>query len=290
MTDRIDRDQPLVFLSFAGPDRPKAERLRGDLKAQGFDAFVDEHCITPGEDILNALSKALTRSSYCVLLWSRHTQDRPWVEFEWTVALTRELDERRSFLFVVRLDETAVPLLLATRKYLDAFVDWDKAVARLVATWSRDRKAGTPVLPAPNPVAAGWSGGADLMELYVRNRALSVSHVVLAPSNVTGSELLDLVRKSLDLRDSESKYNGLVSAHFAYEFTYRDKALADGPLTELGIGDGDTVDLVVHGEFVSYGQTVATWTFRDASAPRQPAVNQRVVRALVDAAFRHLMP
>jgi hypothetical protein len=117
-----------------------------------------------------------------------------------------------------------------------------------------------------------------------------VSHVVAVPSDVTSSELLALVRKSLDLRDSESKYNGMVSARFAYELTYRDEPLADGPLTDSGIGDGDTVDLVVHGEFVSDGKPVATWTFRQAPVPRQPAVNSQVVRALVDAAFRHLMP
>jgi hypothetical protein len=290
MTDRINHDQPLVFLSFAGQDRPKAERLREDLATRGFDAFVDERSIKPGEDLLSAINKALTRSSYCVLLWSRHTQDRPWVEVEWTTALSRDLNERRSFLFVVRLDETGVPLLLATRKYLDAFIDWDAAVATLVATWRRDRKVGTPVFPAPSPVATGRYGDVYPIELYVRNRALSVSHVVAAPSTVTSSELLGLVRKALDLRDSESKYNGIVSARFAYELNYRDRALLDGPLTDLGIDDGDTVDLVVHGEFVSHGQTVTTWTFRDGPAPRQSAINPRVVRALIDAAFGHLMP
>ncbi len=288
MTDRINHDQPLVFLSFAGQDRPKAERFRGDLAALGFDAFVDEHSILPGEDLLNAINKALTRSSYCVLLWSRHTQDSPWAEVEWTAALYRDLNEKRSFLFVVRLDETEVPLLLATRKYLDAFIDWDAALVRLVATWHRDRKVGTPVFPAP--LTTGRSGDVHPIELYVRNQALSVSHVVAAPSTVTSSELFGLVRKALNLRDSESKYNGIVSARFAYELRYRDRALLDGPLTDLGIDDGDTVDLVVHGEFVSHGQTVSTWTFRDGPAPRQSAINPRVVRALIDRAFSHLMP
>jgi hypothetical protein len=47
---------------------------------------------------------------------------------------------------------------------------------------------------------------------------------------------------------------------------------------------------VVHGEIVSDGKPVTTWTFRDAPAPQQPAVKPQVVRALFDAAFRHLMP
>lgn len=290
MTDRIAYAQPLVFLSFAGQDRPKAERLREDLAVQGFDAFVDEHSIKPGENILNAINKALTRSSYCVLLWSRHTQGRPWVEVEWTAALTRSLEEKRSFLFVVRLDETEMPLLLATRKYLDAYVDWDATVAKLVTTWRLDREIGTPVFPAPNQVAAGLPCDIHPIELYVRNRVLSVSHVVAVPPTVTSSELFGLVRKALDLRDSASKYNGIVSARFAYELRYRDRPLPNGPLTDLGIGDGDTVDLVVHGKFVSHGQTVATSTFREDTASRQSAIKPRVVRALIDVAFGHLMP
>jgi len=288
VTDRIDHDQPLVFLSFAGEDRPQAKRLRDDLAARGFDAFVDEHSILPGEDLLIVINKILTRSSYCVLLWSRHTPDRRWVEVEWTAALFRDLKEKRSFLFVIRLDETELPLLLAPRKYMDAFVDWDTTVAGLVATWHRDREVGTPVYPAPD--ATGYSDDAHPIELYVRNQALSVSHVLAAPSTVTSSELSGLVRKALNLRDSESRYGGIVSVRFAYELRYRDRALLDGPLTYLGIGNGDTVDLVVHGEFVSHGKTVSTWTFRDGPAPQQSAINPQVIRALIDAAFGHLMP
>jgi hypothetical protein len=145
-----------------------------------------------------------------------------------------------------------------------------------------------PVFPAP--VATGRSGNGRTIELYVRNRALSVSHVVVAPSTVTSSELLDLVRKALDLRDSESKFNGDVSARFAYELWYRDKALPDGPVTDLGIRDGNTVDLVVRGETVSHGKTVSTFRLRKDPVPQQSAIKPQVERALINAAFRHLMP
>jgi hypothetical protein len=305
MTESFTRDRPLIFLSFAGNDRRRAEELRNHLDALGFDAFVDEHCIEPGENLLIAINKALTRSSFCVLLWSRHAQNRPWVEVEWTAALSRDLDEpsgddalsrgvteKRSFLFIVRLDETELPLLLATRRYLDASSDGqlDKAAAELVRTWRRDRELDTPVLPAPNPIAMDRSGNGGLIELYVRNRALSVSHVLTVPSTADGSELFDRVHKALDLRDSESKFNGIVSLRVAYELKYRDKELLDEPLTDLGIRDGDTIDLVMHGEFVSHGQPVSTWTFRDNPASRQSAISPQIARALIDAAFGHLRP
>jgi TIR domain len=298
MTDLISNDHPQVFLSFAGPDRPRAERLREDLVARGFDAFVDKHSIEPAENLLTAINRALTRSSFCVLLWSQHTQNNPWVEVEWTAALyrdlnemSRDIDDNRAFLFVARLDETDLPLLLATRKYLDATPgNWNAAVKTLVETWHRDRKIGMPVFPAPNRAAAGHSGDSDSIELYVRNRALSVSHVVTARSTVTGSELLGLVRNALDLRDSESKFGGIVSVRFEYELRHLDRALPDGSLADLSINDGDTVDLVVHCEFASQGRTISTYTYLDGPAPAQPAINPRVVRALINAAFGHLKP
>jgi TIR domain len=290
MPNRTGNDQPLVFLSFAGPDRPMAKRLGGDLAARGFDAFIDEHSIAPGEEILLAINRALTNSSYCVLLWSRHTWDRPWVDMEWGAALARELDSRRSFLFVIRLDDSDMPLILATRRYLDASAGWEAAVAELVATWQRDRDAGPNVFPAPGHTAAVDSSGVGEIELYVRNRALSVSHVVRVASAVTGPQLSALVAEALELPESESKFGGLVGARFTYELRHRDQPLPDRPITDLGIGCGDTVDLLVQVEFVSRGETTATWTFRDGQASQQPGTSPRVARALLDAAFGHLMP
>jgi hypothetical protein len=69
VSDSAGAAGPRVFLSFAGPDRLVAERLRGDLAAEGFDAFIDVCSL--------ALSESLTDSSYYVLLWSRHTDNRP---------------------------------------------------------------------------------------------------------------------------------------------------------------------------------------------------------------------
>ncbi|MGD0068412.1 MAG: hypothetical protein ABSB76_33905 [Streptosporangiaceae bacterium] len=163
-------------------------------------------------------------------------------------------------------------------------------MGELVATWHRDRNAGPNVFPAPGHAAAVHSSGAGEIELYVRNRALSVSHVVRVPSAVTGPELSALVAEALDLRESESRYGGLVGARFTYELRHRDQPLPDKPITDLGLGYGDTVDLLVHAEFVSRGKTTGTWIFRDGPAPQQPEISPRVVRALVDAAFGHLMP
>lgn len=289
MTDYIDDDQPQIFLSFAGANRSQALSLKEGLEREGFEAFLDEHSIKPGQNIISAINNALTRSSYFVLLWSDHTRNRPWPEMEWTAALSMELNQqlnkKRTFLFVVRVQDTELPPLLAPRKYLDAFHDQRPAAKILADTWRRDRGAGLPVIPAPKVPTSRVD---DPIELFVRNRELSVLHVVAVPSTVTGLELLGRVREDLQLRDGES--SRIVSVRFTYELRYHDKALEDQPLTELGVKDEDTIDLLVKCEVMSRVQTVSTWDYRDDLASRGPEIKRRAERALIDAAFRHLMP
>jgi hypothetical protein len=287
--------QPRVFLSFAGPDRPVAEKFRGALAERGFGAFVDVCSIEPGENVLIAINRALTESSYFVLLWSRHTSDRPWVDLEWTAALARELNTRRAFLFVLRLDESEVPLILTARKYLDAYPDWEAALARLTDSWRRDRDLDPHVFPAPVAPEAGQPADGLMIELYIHNQALSVSHVVRVLHNVTGPELYAHVGAELDLRESVAKFGGVLTARFTYQLSHHgqplpDQPLPDQPLTPLGLEDGATVDLLVQGEFESHGQIVGTWTFRTGTSPAHPAISPQAMRALIDAAFGHLKP
>lgn len=284
--------QPMAFISFAGPDRPMAERLGRDLAAHGFGSFVDARSIVPGEDIILAINKALTDSNYCVLLWSRHTVGRPWVNLEWTTALTRELNTRRSFLFILRLDDSPMFDVLVPRRYLDASTDWDAAVAALVAAWRRDREFGPHVFPAPDQATTADCGGDDVVELYIRNQDLSVAHVMRdVPRDCTGRQLSALVAKALNLQDEQAAPGGIVVARFTYELRLGDRTLPEGPLTGLEIRDGAVVDLVVHCEFESRSGTRAgAWTFRDGQSSRPSAPSPQIIRLIIDAAFGHLMP
>jgi hypothetical protein len=129
-----------------------------------------------------------------------------------------------------------------------------------------------------------------MIELYIRNQALSVSHVVRVPHNVTGPELSAHVGAELDLRESVTKFGGVLAARFTYQLSHRGQPLPDQPLTPLGLEDGATVDLLVQGEFESHGQIVGTWTFRTGTSPAHPAISPQGMRALIDAAFGHLKP
>ncbi|WP_158839381.1 toll/interleukin-1 receptor domain-containing protein [Saccharothrix deserti] len=276
-------DRPNVFLSFSGNDRDSARLLAKEFGARGFDAFVDELSIAPGADLLLAINRGIDESDYFVLLWSRHTLDRKWVAAEWTAALARDLDQRRCFLFVVRLDDTPLPTLLAPRKYLDADDDLVAVADALAAVWRRDSGVGTPVLPPPGQSAV--SG--PTITVYVRNRALAVAHAVKVPAATTGRSLKNLVRLALALPDQETKFDGAVGIRFGYELLRGEERIPDDMAAVAGLADGDTVDLEVRMESFGPDGTFAKSAFRqDSSGGLPPEMVQRLVRS----AFDHLIP
>ncbi|ONI84895.1 hypothetical protein ALI22I_30985 [Saccharothrix sp. ALI-22-I] len=276
-------DHPDVFLSFAGNDRDSARLLAKEFGARGFTSFVDELSIEPGADLLLAINQGIEESDRFVLLWSRHTVNRKWVAAEWTAALARDLDQRRCFLFVVRLDDTPLPTLLAPRKYLDAGGDLVKIADALTTVWRRDSAVGTPVLPPPGLPTAGG----PMITVYVRNKALAVAHPVEVPAATTGRNLKNAVRLALALPDQETKFDGAVGLRFDYELLKDDQPIPDGIAALAGLADGDTVDLKVGMESFGPGGAFAKTEFRQGSSGGLPA---EMVQTLVKSAFDHLIP
>jgi len=281
-----DVGRPRVFLSYAGDDRVTAERLRQDLQKRDIEVFS----FPPGGNLVLEINRALTQSDYFILLWSQASVDRPWVNAEWSAAFARELQERRSFLFIVRLDTTPLHPLLAPRHYLDAFDNWDEMVNELAITWRRDRAVGEPVLPPPHSVATyNGDAHAPTIVLYVRNRALSVAHLIVVPEKSTGQELRDLVRDALALPDIETKFNGAVGMRFDYQLKNAEKQIPvdETPLSELHITDGAIIDLEVQVESFGPAGPSPTIMYRQGeSAGLSPVLT----RSLIKSAFDHLIP
>lgn len=272
-------NRPRVFLSFAGDDRPGAVLLGKELEARRLDTFIDSKNVPVGHDIVLSINDGLAQSDYYVLLWSRHTVDRAYVDVEWSAALSRELNERRSFLFTVRLDETKLPPLLAPRKYLDFRGDWAAVADGLVAAWCQDNAVDVPVVPAPNPTASNGGTG-PAIALFIRNRELSVAHVIKVPATVAEDELESLVREALSLPTSVTALGGAFETRFQYRLTHGDE-----PLSRLR--DGSLIDLEVSVEWRDPKGPVAAGDYRACPLDK---VTPAMRRAALNAAFGHLRP
>jgi hypothetical protein len=282
--------EPQIFISFPGEERLYAQELAADLAEHGVKSFVDVTSVEVGVNIVEAIDKALTQSDYFVLLWSKNTVDRPWVTAEWTAALTRAVNERRSFVYVVRLDDTELPTMLAPYKYLNAFDDWDGVATGLASAWRIHRSMGVPVLPTPQQPHRRWHPG--VIDVFARNRGLSVSHQINAvPATATGPALLNLLMRDLRLPDHVPELDEVVATRIRYGLEFAGRPVTDRPLTEQGIAKDSTVDLLVSVDLLSHGEVISTWTLRTEQEPAAPnGLTTHDVRAIINGAFGHLRP
>lgn len=265
--------RPRIFVSSASVDRRAAELLRQHLSEAGSDAFLDEVPATPEE----AVAQTLTESDYYVLLWSEAFASSPWMKAEFTAALARTFSKRGSFLFIVRLDDSPLPPLLAERRCLDVVrLGWQEVAAQLARAWHRDRAVGLPVRPAPHPNPQDVSSSS----LYVRSRDLGVAFVVSVPAQATGSELMEVVRTGLALPDVLSALDDAISMRVEYRLTYQGEPIP--ALAPLHLPDGATIDLEMAVESTGPRGPYSQREFRDESPSDE--------RLSLAALFSHLTP
>jgi len=282
--DHARATAPTVFLSFSGTDRGVAEKLADDLREYGIDARLDRQ-VEPGSNWVLWINDALTQSDYYVLLWSAATRDRPWVDEEWSNALIRQLSGRRSFLFIIRLDDSPLPVMLAARQCLDAaHRPWGEVVSDLVSAWGRGTATGAPALPAPR-VTTGQAIAPTVL-ITVRNRALSFAIVLAVPETVVAADLIGLVRARLDLPDEQVGFGGRVGVRFRYQLVVDGGPLPATSADALRLTDGCVVELEVSVEPFGPDGALARPTGYRGPGGISPAA----VRHLVRTAFRHLIP
>lgn len=275
-----------VFLSFAGSDRAMAKRLADDLELYGVEAFYDARDIALGGNVVLSINRAMAESHYYVLLWSANCVDRPWVGEEWAAAYAREINLERSFLFIVRLDRTPLPPLLAVRRYLDGLHDWPSVAKGLADAWRHDLDTGTPVFPPPDPEPQTERSS---LVVRVRNQALVMTHVIGIPPESTGTDLLPAIRTALALPASETQRGGAMETHFSYRLLHEGEPLSDEPITAQGITEGATLDLEIQVRAIGPDGPFGEKVYRSAEY-ELPGVSELAIRAMVNAAFAHLMP
>jgi hypothetical protein len=287
MVHTAGADSPKVFLSYARVNLNAAETLARELKDRGIDVFLDVWNIKPGASSVLEINNALATSDYYVLLWSAAAEGRYWVEMEYAAALVREDRLRRSFLFVVRLDETELPTLLAPRQHVDAFGvgSHDTAAAALAGFWLADRVVGVPVMPAPERSIGDTR---PTVRIYARNRALSVAHELRVPEAASDRDLSDLIFADLRLPTEQTEFDGLVGLRFTYRFLLAGKEITGDADALVRLTDGATVDIeVTVASFGPEGPLADAVPYLPARAARlAPAT----IRSLVVEAFKHLLP
>lgn len=111
-----ETNRPLrVFLSHASIDKPAVRNLYKRLVADGFDAWIDEEKLLPGQDWGLEISKAIETSDAVIFCFSsKSVQSEGFVqrELRYAIDIARESPEGTIFLIPARLDECEIPIRL----------------------------------------------------------------------------------------------------------------------------------------------------------------------------------
>ncbi|MBN4003468.1 TIR domain-containing protein [Nostoc sp. LPT] len=84
-----------VFMSYSSSDKDFVRRLKGNLKSEDIEVWLDEDEIIPGDSILAKLEKALFNASVFVLVLSPDSIDSEWVKREREAWINLQIDEEK---------------------------------------------------------------------------------------------------------------------------------------------------------------------------------------------------
>ena len=118
------------FISYSSKDQEFAERLHGDLQAQGVRCWFAAEDLKIGDKFRSRIHESIRLYDKLLVVLSRNSIQSPWVEDEVESVLARERRENREVLFPIRLDDTVMETQeawaesLREIRYIGDFREW----------------------------------------------------------------------------------------------------------------------------------------------------------------------
>ena len=137
-----------VFLAYAEEDRAEVRKLYSALQRAGFEPWMDQEKLLPGQNWPRAIDRAIDLSDFFVGCFShRSTVKRGHFQRELGYALdaAASIPAEDIFFIPVRLDGCHLPRqIVSTVQYVDLFPDWDRGVRALIKSlgqhWAERKK------------------------------------------------------------------------------------------------------------------------------------------------------
>ena len=147
MTD-MDQKNLLVFLSHASEDKKQVRNLCKWLRDDGFDPWLDDERLLPGQDWDLEIEKALRTSDAILLCFSALSVAKEgYIQREYKRAMKylEEKPEGTIFVIPVRLDDCELPHFIREIQWVDHPGDYDRLVMSLQV------RAGGSAMPKKTP-------------------------------------------------------------------------------------------------------------------------------------------
>ena len=213
-----------ALLSHYSGDKAWVTRLKDALQSHGLKVWLDKDEIRPGVTFVRALEEGIEESNSLVVIISPEAMASPWVEEEYSRALTLAHDKQRPLIPVI-LREAKIPGFLANRNHVD-FRDettFDENVERLVygITGKKPRRA----QKNSHQCDTGFFDPPSILDQVVRTALLARlsdlcdSHPIVSVEGLSGSGKTYLLAS---FKENNSKY-----ADLRWHYTHENDTLND---------------------------------------------------------------
>lgn len=108
-----------IFISHSHKDEKFADQLALKLVDDRIPVFVDRWEMNVGDSITNKIEKAITNSSFLLVVLSKNSVQSDWCKREITSGLMMELEKKRVVLLPVLIEDCEIPLFLRDKFYAD---------------------------------------------------------------------------------------------------------------------------------------------------------------------------
>ena len=127
-----------VFLCHASPDKPKVRELYQKLTAEGFDVWLDEETLLPGQDWQEEIPRAVKTSHVVLVCLSRTAVTKVGYlqrEIRFALDVADEQPEGSIFLIPLKLEDCDIPTRLSRWQWVN--VDMDGGYVKLMRSLRR---------------------------------------------------------------------------------------------------------------------------------------------------------
>lgn len=129
-----------VFLAYAEEDRAEVKRLYSALHKAGFEPWMDQEKLLPGQNWPRAIERAIDLSEFFICCFSKRSvlkRGHFQCELEYALSIASRVPTEEIFFLPVRLNDCEVPRDISRKvQHVDMFPDWERGVGELLkAMW-----------------------------------------------------------------------------------------------------------------------------------------------------------
>lgn len=116
-----------IFISYSHQDSHFVDVLAANLVKAKHHVWMDRWELNVGDSLTAKIEENLTQSSAIIVVLSKNSVESSWCKRELTAGLVRELEENKTLVLPVVVDDCTIPLFLRDKLYADFRTDQDKA-------------------------------------------------------------------------------------------------------------------------------------------------------------------